>query len=92
MERHEYVNEATSDAIYDWNFATGKIYESCRFKELFGYIEKEVSLRYRLKHIHPDDVESFKKIVFKSLRNGEVNKWEIEYRLQNKDGEFRKCG
>ncbi|HVF81496.1 MAG TPA: PAS domain S-box protein [Flavisolibacter sp.] len=89
LERHEYVNEATSDGIYDWNFTTGKIYESCRFKELFGYTEKEVSLRYRLKHIHPDDVESFKKIVFKSLRDTEVNKWEIEYRLQDKDGKFK---
>lgn len=89
LERHEYVNEATSDAIYDWDFATGKIYESHRFEELFGYAGKEVSLRYRLKHLHPDDVESFKQVVFKSLRDNEVNKWEMEYRLQNKEGEYQ---
>ncbi|MDB5207272.1 MAG: hypothetical protein JWR72_2347 [Flavisolibacter sp.] len=89
LERHEYVNEATSDAIYDWSLTTGKIYESCRFEELFGYTEKEVSLRYRLKNIHPDDVEDFKEVVFKSLRNVQVSKWDIEYRFKNQAGEFR---
>ncbi|HZH66069.1 MAG TPA: PAS domain S-box protein [Flavisolibacter sp.] len=89
LERHEYVNEATSDAIYDWDFGTGKLYRSQRFEELFGYVEKEVSLRHRLKQMHPDDINSFKQLVFKSLRDPSVDKWEVEYRLQKACGKYR---
>lgn len=89
IERHEYVNEATSDAIYDWNFTTGKLYKSVRFEKLFGYPEKEVSIRHRLAHIHPADVDKFKKVVFQSLRSEAVDKWEVEYRLRLADGSFK---
>lgn len=89
IERHEYVNEATSDAIYDWDFSTRRLYKSARFEELFGYAEKEISLRHRLKHIHPDDVKKFRDVVFSSLRDPDVTKWEIEYRLLNAGGEYK---
>lgn len=89
IERHEYVNEATSDAIYDWNFTSGKLFTSARFEELFGYTEKQVSIRHRLRHIHPEDVAKFKEVVFQSLRNETSDKWEVEYRLQAADGTFK---
>lgn len=89
VERHEYVNEATSDAIYDWDFATGFLYSSSRLEDLFGFTEKKVSLLQRMKLIHPDDVNEFKRVVFASLRNTAINKWQVEYRLKIGDGSYR---
>ena len=89
IERHEYVNEATSDAIYDWDFSTGKLYRSNRFEELFGFPEKTISLRHRMKLIHPDDIDEFKRVVFGSLRNAAVNRWQLEYRLRSGSGRYR---
>jgi len=89
IERHEYVNEATSDAIYDWDFATGNLYRSNRFEELFRFPEKKISLRQRLKLIHPDDLQEFKRVIFSSIRNTAVNKWQVEYRVRVANGEYR---
>lgn len=89
VERHEYVNEATSDAIYDWNFTTKTLYRSNRFEELFGYADKRVSLLQRMRIVHPDDLKEFKRVVFSSLRNTAVNRWQVEYRLKTTDGSYR---
>lgn len=89
IERHEYVNEATSDAIYDWDFSTGNLYRSNRFEEMFGFSEKQISLRHRMKLIHPDDINEFKRVVFQSLRNKAVNRWQVEYRLNVGDDSYR---
>jgi PAS domain S-box-containing protein len=89
VERHEYVNEATSDAIYDWDFSTGNLYRSSRFEEMFGFSEKQISLRHRMKLIHPDDISEFKRVVFQSLRNKAVNRWQVEYRLKVGEDNYR---
>lgn len=89
VERHEYVNEATSDAIYDWDFSTKRLYISTRFQELFGYAEREISIRHRMKHIHPDDLQNFKEVVFSSLRDTSVDRWQVEYRLKNTAGNYQ---
>ncbi|HEX8314874.1 MAG TPA: PAS domain S-box protein, partial [Flavisolibacter sp.] len=89
VERHEYVNEATSDAIYDWDFSTKRLYISTRFQELFGYAEREISIRQRMKHIHPNDLSNFKEVVFSSLRDTSVNRWQVEYRLKNASGNYQ---
>ncbi|RYF85619.1 MAG: PAS domain S-box protein, partial [Chitinophagaceae bacterium] len=89
VERHEYVNEATSDAIYDWDFTTGNLYRSSRFEEMFGFTEKKMSLLKRIRVIHPEDITEFKRVVFASLRNKAVNRWQIEYRIRVRDGSYR---
>ena len=89
VERHEYVNEATSDAIYDWDFTTKTLYRSNRFDELFGYSEKKISLLQRMRLVHPDDLRQFKQLVFNSLRNSAINRWQVEYRLKIADGSYR---
>lgn len=89
VERYEYVNEATSDAIYDWTIATGRIYRGNGFEALFGYTEKEVSIRTRLGLIHPDDLEHYKKNVFAALRNEHEDRWKIEYRFRDSSGNYK---
>ena len=89
VERYEYVNEATSDAIYDWNIATGRIYRGNGYETLFGYTEREVSIRTRLSLIHPEDREYYKKTVFAALRAGKEDKWKIEYRFRDTHGNYK---
>jgi two-component system sensor histidine kinase UhpB len=89
VERYHYANEATSDAIYDWDVVAGKIYRGEGFYTLFGYAEKEVSIRFRLSIIHPDDLEEYKKVVFNALRGNTTNHWHLEYRIKDVNGKYR---
>jgi PAS domain S-box-containing protein len=88
VERYHYANEATSDAIYDWNVVSGKIYRGEGYYTLFGYTEKSVSVRTRLSLIHPDDLKEYKKVVFNALRGNTTNHWQLEYRLRDVHGKY----
>jgi len=88
VERYHYANEATSDAIYDWDVVAGKIFRGEGFYTLFGYSEKEVSIRSRLSIIHPDDLEQYKKVVFNALRGNTTNHWQLEYRIKDAKGKY----
>ena len=65
-ERSQYVINATSDAIWDWNLLTHQLSWSEAFRSKFGYEIKhqnEELLQRWVSHIHPEDkeqvVESF---------------------------------
>ncbi|ANE50762.1 PAS domain S-box protein [Flavisolibacter tropicus] len=88
VERYHYANEATSDAIYDWDVVSGKIYSGEGFNVLFGYAEKSVSIRFRLSIIHPDDLEGYKRVVFNALRGNTTNHWQLEYRIRDVQGKY----
>jgi len=87
-ERYEYVAQATSDAIYDWDLLTQNIYRGNGFKILFGYTSPTTSIRFRLSRIHPDDYEKIKNNIFSSLRQMK-HTWQLEYRFMNSSGEYR---
>jgi len=89
VERYHYANEATSDAIYDWDLVAGRIYRGEGFYSLFGFSEKEVSIRFQLSIIHPDDLEVYKKVVFNALRGNTTNHWQLEYRVKDAQGKYR---
>jgi PAS domain S-box-containing protein len=89
VERYEYVNEATSDAIYDWNIATGRIYRGAGYETLFGYTQREVSLKTRISLVHPDDCTTYKQTLFKALRDRHTDRWKIEYRLKDAHGKYK---
>ena len=89
VERYEYVNKATSDAIYDWNITNGRIYRGTSYEALFGYVEKEASIKTRLSLIHPEDYQHYKANVFNTLRNQKEDKWKIEYRFKDVEGNYK---
>ena len=69
MERYNYVNEATSDAIYDWDTETNILYRGKGFAILFGYHDAYVPLDFRFSRVHPDDVSEVKKTYLESLED-----------------------
>lgn len=89
VERYHYVNEATSDSIYDWNIAQRKIYKGSGYETLFGSTDKEMSILERLRRIHPDDRDRVKDIYFSSLRDVHAEKWSVEFRWKAADGTYR---
>lgn len=88
VERYHYANEATSDAIYDWDVVSGKIYSGEGFNTLLGYAEKSISIRFRLSLIHPGDLEKYKRVVFNALRGNTTNHWQLEYRMRDAQGKY----
>jgi PAS domain S-box-containing protein len=89
LERYHYVNEATSDAIYDWDIASGRLYCGSGFETLFGYAGKQVTLKQHLSRIHPEDLKKFKATVFAALRDVQSQKYVVEYRMKDSAGAYR---
>jgi PAS domain S-box-containing protein len=83
IERYSYVNEATSDAIYDWDVNTNILYRGKGFAILFGYHDPYVPLEFRFNRIHPDDVAGVKKIYIDSIENPALRRWKTKYRLKD---------
>jgi two-component system sensor histidine kinase UhpB len=86
-ERFMYVNKATSDAIWDWDIATDKIYRGEGYAKLLGSTDSGPSLRQHVQFIHIKD----RKRVIKSIKTALDNNkdyWQEEYRFLCKDGTY----
>lgn len=86
--RYEFVSKATSDAIWDLDLNTGKMYHGKGFSRLFGQ-DSDIFLDNNLweSYIHPDDLERVKKNVANSIRS-KKDSWIDEFRYLRKDGSF----
>ena len=89
IERYSYVNEATSDAIYDWDVTTQTIYGGKGFGKLFGFHYSFVTLDFRYDLIHPDDLPLVKKTYLESLSDPSVKRWNLEFRFRDVSGNYR---
>ncbi|MBF0163478.1 MAG: PAS domain S-box protein [Magnetococcales bacterium] len=88
-ERYECAVNGSCDGIWDWNLITGAFYMSPRWKQLLGYQDHElpvVSASF-FDRIHPDD----RTMVHETLQTHweKRNPFEIESRLQCKNGDYR---
>ena len=88
-ERYEYVTLATSDIIWDWDFATNKVYYASSIEKLLGYPagERKQDLPFYYDNIHPDDRD---KMVFTAddFKYAPKALWKEEYRLKKADGNY----
>jgi PAS domain S-box-containing protein len=89
-ERYSLAVDGVNDGIWDRDISTGKVYYSPRWKSMLGHEDHEISNNsdeWR-KRIHPDDY----RIVMNALEGyleGIFPSYEVEYRLQHKDGSYR---
>ena len=83
IERYSFVNEATSDAIYDWDPTNNILYRGKGFAILFGYHDPYVPLDFRFSHIHPEDIEEIKKTYLSVLDDANIQRWKLKYRLKD---------
>lgn len=86
-KRYEYVIQATSDAIWDWDLKTDYVFIAAGFFKNFGYNVDNfnASSKSWTDLIHPNDKERVKASIEKSL-NGSDSVWESEYRYKKANG------
>jgi two-component system sensor histidine kinase UhpB len=89
IERYSFVNEATSDAIYDWDPTGNILYRGKGFAILFGYHDPYVPLDFRFSHIHPSDLERVKKTYLRALKDASLKRWKLKYRLRDAKGNYK---
>ncbi|MGE5265186.1 MAG: GAF domain-containing protein, partial [Acidobacteriota bacterium] len=89
-ERLALVIRATNDGIWDWDLKMNQVYFSPRWKEMLGYADGEIGNSFddwrRL--IHPGDARRALQSVEDCLQ-GKTTSYEVEHRLQHKDGSYR---
>jgi PAS domain S-box-containing protein len=88
-ERFEYATMATSDAIWDWNLVSNKVYRSDNFQKMFGYTSAEFKNQsdFWNLHIHPDDLNQTIDELDKAIHS-EREYWEHEFRFLKKNGNY----
>lgn len=81
---------ATSDAIWEWNYVTGKTYYSYRWYEMLGYNDQEFEMSFdTFKTLcHPDDFEPTIEKISYVLENPESKGYNAEFRMKHKDGSW----
>jgi PAS domain S-box-containing protein len=89
-ERHEFVNMATNDAIYDWDLARDHIEWGDGFYRLFGSEAEKgyYPLSRWAERVHPADREQVGKSLEIQLADPEQHKWSMEYRFMKADGQY----
>ncbi len=76
------------DILYKYSVKYGGIYHSKRVYDILGFTQEELKIKPNLWHdsIHKDDLKKVDEEIKKSI-NGE--KFEVEYRIKDKKGEYR---
>ncbi len=89
-ERLALVLEGTNDGIWDWDLKTDDVYFSPRWKGMLGFQDHEIANRFEewRRLIHPDDVGRAIATV-QAYLEGRTSVYELEHRLQHKDGTYR---
>jgi PAS domain S-box-containing protein len=88
-ERFSLAVEGSSVGLWEWNVITGQEWWSERFRELIGYKSDELPATYESWQslLHPDDIGKTIEAVRLHLETGKI--YNIEYRLRNKNGDYR---
>jgi len=89
-KRFELAVNGSNDGIWDWNLLTDEVYYSPRWKKQIGFKDNEVPNLFSTfeNQLHFDDKSLVLSYIASYLKN-EIEKFEIEFRLQHKDGNYR---
>lgn len=88
-QRFKLAVSGASSGVWDWNVETGEQWWSDKYYELLGYQPNEIaaSIDTFSRLVHPDDKEKAFELANKHF--DKKAEFEIEYRLQMKDGSYR---
>ena len=89
-ERYALAAEATRDALWDWDIATGEVFYSSSWKALLGHRDHEIGTTAKewLDRVHPDDQTTVRDQLERA-RDGQTAFVEFEHRLRDSSGEYR---
>jgi PAS domain S-box-containing protein len=87
-ERFVLASRASSDAIYEYDLETEKIYWGEGLQTLFGFDPREVTVALWEQLIHPEDRERILRSVRTAINEPENTFWKDEYRFKKSDGTY----
>ncbi|MEO6613798.1 MAG: PAS domain-containing protein [Chitinophagaceae bacterium] len=89
-ERYEFVNKATLDTIWEWNFETNRGSWGEGILTTFGYSATELgySDEWMKKYIHPEDRERVNSRLKEDIAARRQH-WQDEFRFRCADGEYK---
>lgn len=88
IARFGIVSKATSDAIWDHDFVTGKVVWNKGLKGIFGHNRLTSNHHWWHALVHPDDVEEVEAKVKSSILN-KIPRIKVEYRFRCADGSYK---
>jgi PAS domain S-box-containing protein len=88
-ERYQFMSEATSDVLWDWNLETNDIDINQSFTRVLGYEipEKNINLVW-LNNLYPDDRDRIISGQQAAIRNPLITLWEDQYRFVRPEGDI----
>ena len=89
-ERYEFINKATLDTTWDWDFENNIGQWGEGIIHTFGYSERDQLFNWDIwvKCIHPEDTERVVKNLKYHLDN-RLRNWQDEYRFKAADGSYK---
>lgn len=89
-EQFALAVKGTNDGIWDWNIQTNELFLSPRWKEILGFEDHELTNTFDVfvKLLHKDDFNRVQDYINRYFQ-GEIDKYEIEFRMIHKDGNPR---
>ncbi len=89
QERLRLATEALAGFLYDWDVITGQVEWIGRTEEVLGFRAHEIPQEstWWQNRIHPEDKVAAAQ-VRTAVLNGETPNWEVEYRVQHRDGHY----
>jgi PAS domain S-box-containing protein len=90
-QRFDLALRGTSDAIWDWHLATGKLWYAPRFAEMTGYEPSQTpqTIEAFEQLVHPDDRPKRAAVLAEYLAEGFGERgYTMEYRLRRADGSY----
>ena len=87
-ERYVLVNQATRDALFEWDLETDQIYFPTDEREALGLLGWDTTGRGWVERTHPDDEEAVRAQFIAGMK-GEEERFSAEYRLKDDAGNWR---
>jgi diguanylate cyclase (GGDEF)-like protein/PAS domain S-box-containing protein len=89
-QRYRLAAHATSDAIYDWDFASDGLQWGESLQGIFGYgaIQGPATGTTWLESVHPEDRAAVEDQIRQFVAGQDGERWEGEYRWRTGDGDY----
>lgn len=90
LDRLEYVLEATTDGIYDWDITTGEVFFSPAYFRMLGYEPGAFPSTFEAwrNHVHPEDLVAAEGAIARHFEPP-YEPYAVQFRMRTASGEWR---
>lgn len=85
IEKYEYINRATSDALFEFDLEKQEVIKGKSYERMFGVMAN----RPLYENMHPDDVVRVKMEFAQYLEDPAVRRFQLEYRFRSSQTNYK---